>query len=48
MNNSLSKSRHMFESFKKIKIQRGLSWGVIILGALIAFEIFNFFFFFNN
>ena len=27
---------------KNVRIHRGLTWGMIILGALVAFEVFNF------
>jgi hypothetical protein len=31
-----------FASFKGVKVNRGLIWGLIILGALLAFELFNY------
>jgi hypothetical protein len=35
--------RQYFNStFNKIRIQRGLAFGIIIIGALLAFEIFNY------
>lgn len=42
MNQNNSIARQSFTAFKGIKIRRGLAWGLIILGALLAFELFNF------
>lgn len=42
MNQNNSNARSPFQLFKGIKIRRGLAWGLIILGALLAFELFNF------
>ena len=42
MNNIFRKSNDLSRLFKRIQIRRGLTWGMIILGALIAFEVFNF------
>ena len=42
MTDQFSKSTDLRRSLKQIKVHRGLTWGMIILGALIAFEVFNF------
>lgn len=42
MNENISNAGSRFNFFKKMKIQRGLAWGLIILAALLAFELFNF------
>jgi hypothetical protein len=42
MNQNNSNARSTFNLIKGIKIRRGLAWGIIILGALLAFELFNF------
>jgi hypothetical protein len=42
MNQNIANARNPFNLFKGIKIRRGLAWGLIILAALLAFELFNF------
>jgi len=42
MNEKHSNIGNLFYSIKGIRIRRGLAWGLIILAALLAFEIFNF------
>ena len=42
MNTSIPNSRVFFSKIKGISIRRGMAWGVIILGALAAFEMFNY------
>jgi len=42
MNQKITNTSSFFNVLKGIKIRRGLAWGLIILGALIAFEVFNF------
>ncbi len=42
MNTTYSKSRGMGSAFKGLSLRRGLAWGLMIIGALIAFEIFNY------
>jgi hypothetical protein len=42
MNNTYRGSRSMSKFFSGIKIRRGLAWGLIIICALLAFEIFNY------
>lgn len=42
MNTSLANSKRNMNILSGIRIRRGLAWGLIILGALIAFEIFNY------
>ena len=42
MNQKNPSSSNLFNILKGIKIRRGLAWGLIILGALLAFEAFNF------
>jgi hypothetical protein len=42
MNTSISKSRGILSMLKGVSIRRGLAWGIIILFALLAFEIFNY------
>ena len=42
MNNQSVLRSDIKNIFKQIRIQRGLTWGLIILGALVAFEVFNF------
>lgn len=42
MNNNFQSSKKVASIFGSIRIRRGLAWGLIILGALMAFEIFNY------
>jgi hypothetical protein len=42
MNTSFFKSRRLGSMLKGIPLRRGLAWGIIILFALLAFEIFNY------
>jgi len=42
MNNSLRNSNGLGSMLNGLTNRRGLAWGVIIIGALLAFEIFNF------
>ncbi|MFC2028417.1 hypothetical protein ACFLTX_00650 [Chloroflexota bacterium] len=42
MNKQDSRQFGLSGVFRQVRIHRGLTWGMIILGALVAFEIFNF------
>jgi hypothetical protein len=42
MNTNSRISRSILSKLKGITVKRGLAWGVIILGALLAFEMFNY------
>jgi hypothetical protein len=42
MNTSIRNNRGIGSMFKGINLKRGLAWGIIIVGALVAFEIFNY------
>ncbi len=42
MNSNYRSSRNVSNIFGGIRIRRGLAWGLIIIGALLAFEIFNY------
>ena len=42
MANQFSTKKDLRRVLKQVRIHRGLTWGMIILGALIAFEVFNF------
>ncbi|MCX6037241.1 MAG: hypothetical protein NTW99_05030 [Chloroflexi bacterium] len=42
MNTSYRNSRGITSMLKGFTIRRGLAWGVIIIGALLAFEMFNY------
>jgi hypothetical protein len=42
MNNHFPIERRFINFLGGLKIHRGLAWGLIILGALLAFEIFNY------
>jgi hypothetical protein len=42
MNTSFRKSRGILSMLKGLTVRRGLAWGVIIIGALLAFEMFNY------
>ena len=39
---SVRTSRGILSTLKSITIRRGMAWGVIIIGALLAFEMFNY------
>ena len=40
--NFRNNTRGIGSMLKGVTIRRGLAWGVIIIGALLAFEIFNY------
>lgn len=42
MNTSLRNNRGFFSTLKGLTVRRGMAWGLIIIGALIAFEMFNY------
>jgi hypothetical protein len=42
MNTNFSKNKGFGSIFKGITLRRGLAWGIIIIFALLAFEIFNY------
>ena len=42
MNTSLRNHRNIFANLKGLKIRRGTAWGLIIISALAAFEMFNY------
>ena len=42
MNNSFRNTRGIGSMLKSINVRRGMAWGIIIIGALLAFEIFNY------
>lgn len=42
MNTNFSKSRRFGSMLKGLSLRRGLAWGIIIVFALLAFEIFNY------
>lgn len=42
MNTTLSRNPHLGSLLERFKLHRGLAFGVIIVGALLAFEIFNY------
>jgi len=42
MNSNYRSSRNVTNILGGVRIRRGLAWGLIILGALLAFEIFNY------
>ena len=42
MNAPSYRSRGVSELLKRVRIRRGMAWGILILVALIAFEIFNY------
>ena len=42
MNTSYRNSRGITSMLKGLTVRRGLAWGVIIIGALLAFEMFNY------
>jgi hypothetical protein len=42
MNTSFRNNRGINSMLKGLSVRRGLAWGVIIIGALLAFEMFNY------
>ena len=42
MNTSIRNNRGIGSMLKGLAVKRGLVWGVIIIGALLAFEMFNY------
>jgi hypothetical protein len=42
MNTNFRNNRGISSMLKGINIRRGMAWGIIIIGALLAFEIFNY------
>jgi hypothetical protein len=42
MNTSLRNNRGFFSMIKGFTFRRGMAWGLIIIGALLAFEMFNY------
>jgi hypothetical protein len=42
MNTTMSGKRGFFSSIKGFTLRRGMAWGLIIIGALLAFEMFNY------
>jgi hypothetical protein len=42
MNTNFRSNRGIGSMLKGVTIRRGMAWGIIIIGALMAFEIFNF------
>ena len=42
MNTTYRNSRGFSNIFKGLTLRRGMAWGVIIIGALLAFEMFNY------
>jgi hypothetical protein len=42
MNTNFRNNRGIGAMLKGVNIRRGMAWGVIIIGALLAFEIFNY------
>ena len=42
MNTSLRNNRGIASMLKGFNVRRGTAWGVIIIGALLAFELFNY------
>jgi len=42
MNTSYRNNRGIISTLKGFTIRRGMAWGVIIIGALLAFEMFNY------
>ncbi|MFH2103591.1 MAG: hypothetical protein ABIJ39_09600 [Chloroflexota bacterium] len=42
MNTNVNMSRGIASMFKGVSLRRGVAWGSIIIGALLAFEIFNY------
>ncbi len=42
MNTNVRTTQKLTGMLRKVNFKRGLAWGVIIIGALLAFEIFNY------
>jgi hypothetical protein len=42
MNTAFVKNQYLARAFNRIRLQRGLAFGLIIIAALLAFEIFNY------
>jgi len=42
MNTTMTRNQHLNSMLRRFKLHRGLAFGVIIIGALLAFEIFNY------
>ena len=42
MNSSYQTNRGFGSTLKGLTLRRGLAWGIIIIGALVAFEVFNY------
>lgn len=42
MNTTMTRNQHLDSMLRRFKLHRGLAFGVIIVGALLAFEIFNY------
>jgi hypothetical protein len=42
MNENSRSNRVFFTTLKSLSIRRGMAWGTIIIGALVAFEMFNY------
>ena len=42
MNTSYRNNRGISSTLKGLTVRRGMAWGVIIIGALLAFEMFNY------
>jgi len=42
MNTNFRNNRGIGSMLKRITLRRGMAWGIIIVGALLAFEVFNY------
>jgi hypothetical protein len=42
MNTSIRNNRGITSMLKGFTVRRGMAWGAIIIGALLAFEMFNY------
>jgi hypothetical protein len=42
MNNNIRNGRGIGSMLKRLNLRRGMAWGIIIIGALLAFEVFNY------
>ena len=42
MNTNYQNNRGVRSTLKGLAVRRGMAWGVIIIGALLAFEVFNY------
>ncbi|HTX90261.1 MAG TPA: hypothetical protein VMC09_03505 [Anaerolineales bacterium] len=42
MNTNMRNSRGVASMLKGVTVRRGMAWGIIIVGALLAFEVFNY------